>query len=521
MAVPRRLLLAAVLSSAACATFPQTPEIPRGSPSVTIVHFNDMHEMVAGAAGHLGGIGRLSTVVRRERARSSPVLVTLGGDFLSPSAIATARVDGEPLAGRQAVAVLNQLGVDWATFGNHEFDLREPAFRARLSEIKFGLVSSNVTDAEGRPFAPAMLSTIATVRAGGRDLRLGILGLTVDFTIQPYVKYRPAVEAAREQIRAFDGKTDAIIAITHLGLAGDTALAEALPEIDLVLGGHEHDNYILRRGPAFSTLVKADSNAKSAAIVTMTFPAPGARPSIQARIEHLNASIMPDPAMEAEVRRWTTTAFAAFARDGFAPERVVANLPAGLDGRDSTVRVRPGNLTELITAAIQRAAAPVDLPIMNGGSIRIDDLLAAGPITEYDIIRILPFGGEVLRADVTGELLLEILKAGAANQGTGGYLHPRGAARVDGEWRLNGQPIDPERWYSIALPEYLLTGAEIGMPFLVRTSPRVRNVKGFGDIRQAVIAELKARFASEAPARPLRPVRSRPAAGSLLRVPGW
>jgi 5'-nucleotidase/UDP-sugar diphosphatase len=522
MAVFRRLLLVAVLSSAAaCATLPDTPAIPRGAPSVTLVHFNDMHEMVAGAAGHMGGIGRLSTLVRRERARHSPVLVTLGGDFLSPSAIATARVDGEPLAGRQAVAVLNQLGLDWATFGNHEFDLREEAFRARLSEIKFGLVSSNVTDNEGRLFAPAVPSAIVTLRAAGRDLRVGIVGLTVDFTIQPYVRYRPVIESAREQIRTFAGKTDAIIALSHLGLPGDTALAEALPEIDLVLGGHEHDNYILRRGSAFSTLVKADSNAKSAAIVTMTFPAPGARPSIQARIEHLNASIPPDPAMEAEVRRWTTTAFAAFARDGFSPERVVANLPEALDGRDSTVRTRPGNLTELITAAIQRVAAPVDLPIMNGGSIRIDDLLAAGPITEYDIIRILPFGGEVLRAEVTGDLLLETLKTGAANQGTGGYLHPRGAARVDGEWRLHGQPIDPERWYSIALPEYLLTGAELGMPFLVRTSPRVRNVKGLGDIRQAVIAELKARSTGKAVAFRLSPVQSRPAAGSLLRAPAW
>ena len=520
MGVLRRLLLAAVVSSVACATLPDTPAVPRGAPAVTIVHFNDMHEMVAGAAGHLGGIARLSTVVRRERARNSPVLVTLGGDFLSPSAIATARVDGEPLAGRQAVAVLNQLGVDWATFGNHEFDLPEGAFRTRLSEITFGLVSSNVTDAAGRPFTPAVPSTIVTVRAGGRDLRLGIVGLTVDFTIQPYVRYRPAVEAAREQIRTFAGKTDAIIALSHLGLPGDTALAEALPEIDLVLGGHEHDNYILRRGSAFSTLVKADSNAKSAAIVTLTFPAPGARPVIQARIEHLNASIPPDPAMEAEVRRWTATAFAAFARDGFSPERVVANLPEALDGRDSTVRMRPGNLTDLITAAIQRVASPVDLSIVNGGSIRIDDLLAAGPITEYDIIRILPFGGEVLRAEVTGDLLIQTLDAGVVNQGTGGYLHPRGARRVDGDWRLHDQAIDPERWYRVALPEYLLTGAELRMPFLVRTSPRVRNVTGLGDIRQAVIAELKARYAANAGLR-LTPVRPRRAAGSLLHAPGW
>ena len=520
MAVLRRLLLALVVSSAACASLPESPALSRGGPILTIVHFNDMHEMVAGAAGHVGGVARVATVVKRERARRSPVLVTLGGDFLSPSAIATARVDGEPLAGRQAVAVLNHLGVDWATFGNHEFDLREELFRARLSEIKFGLVSSNVHDNLGRRFAPALPSTVATVQAGGRDLRIGIIGLTVDFTIQPYVRYRPFIEAAREQVKTFAEKTDAIIALTHQSLQSDIALAEALPEIDLVLGGHEHENIILRRGSAFSTIVKADSNAKSAAVVTLTFPAPGARPAIQARIEHLNASIVPDPAMDAEVRRWTSVAFAAFARDGFNPERVVANLPEALDGRDSTVRVRPGNLTELMTAAIQRVAAPVDVPIMNGGSIRLDDLLAAGPITEYDIIRLLPFGGDVLRAEVTGDLLIDMLDAGAANVGTGGYLHPRGASRVDDEWRVNGQPIDSGGWYSIALPEYLLTGAEVRMPFLVTTSPRVRNIKALGDIRQAVIAELKVRYAGQRVFRPT-PVRSPRAADILLRAPGW
>ena len=53
-----------------------------------------------------------------------PVFLTLGRKTtLSPSAIGTARVDGEPLAGRQTVDVLNGVGLDWATFGNHEFNV--------------------------------------------------------------------------------------------------------------------------------------------------------------------------------------------------------------------------------------------------------------------------------------------------------------------------------------------------------------------------------------------------------------
>ena len=290
------------------------------------------------------------------------------------------------------------------------------------------------------------------------------------------------------------GKTDAIVALSHLGLPGEIAVAEAIPEIDLILGGHEHENFNIRRGPGFTPIVKADSNAKSVVIATLTLSAPGARPVVSARVERMDEHIQPQPAMETEIRRWTSAAFAAFRRDGFDPEAIVAVVPEALDGRDSTVRVRAGNLTDLITAAIAREAVDADVAILNGGSVRIDDVLMAGPITEYDIIRILPFGGKVLKATLRGSLLADVLAAGQLNQGIGGYLHPRGATRRGEAWLVNGQPLDPNRRYVVAVPEYMLTGGEARMNFLTRTNPLVENVRELADIRQAVIAELKARY---------------------------
>ena len=71
---------------------------------------------------------------------------------MSPSALGTARVNGERLNGKQMVAVLNAAGIEWGTFGNHEFDIPEAALRARLAESKFKLVASNVTDGTGALF---------------------------------------------------------------------------------------------------------------------------------------------------------------------------------------------------------------------------------------------------------------------------------------------------------------------------------------------------------------------------------
>src|SRR5947208_3000844 len=94
---------------------------------VTILHFNDVYEIDAVGGGRAGGLSRVASVLRELKRTQPAVLTTLGGDYLSPSALGTAKVDGQRLAGRQMVSVLNALGVDWATFGNHEFDVPEAA----------------------------------------------------------------------------------------------------------------------------------------------------------------------------------------------------------------------------------------------------------------------------------------------------------------------------------------------------------------------------------------------------------
>jgi 5'-nucleotidase len=84
----------------------------------------------------------------------------IAGDFLNPSASNSARFKGKPLNGRHMVDTLNGF-LDLAAFGNHEFDLDEADFRARLRESRFDWVSSNATDARsGAPFpgAPAFPS---------------------------------------------------------------------------------------------------------------------------------------------------------------------------------------------------------------------------------------------------------------------------------------------------------------------------------------------------------------------------
>jgi len=135
-----------------------------------------------------------------------------------------------------------------------------------------------------------------------------------------------------------------------------------------------------------------------------------------------------------------------------------------------------------------------DCAIFNGGSVRIDDVLTPGPITEYDIIRVLPFGGKIVGATLDGALLAKVLDVGQANAGIGGYLHAWGAKREGGVWTIHGKPLDAAGRYRVALTDYLLSGGETNLGFLTRTNPGVHDVQEFRDVRRAVIEMLAATY---------------------------
>ena len=475
----RRGFLRALL--AAGVLFVASPGLAQpGGATITILHFNDVYEITPVEAGKAGGLARVASLRARMKARHPGLITTLGGDYVSPSALGTARVNGERLAGRQMVAVLNVLGLDWAVLGNHEFDLPEAAFRARMAEAKFGVVASNVTDASGALFPGTVAHAVVPVKTPSGTIRVGLIGLTIDATRQPWVRYTPPVDAARAALARLKGKTDVVVALTHLTLAGDREIAETLPEIDLILGGHDHENWLIERGPRFTPIVKADANVRTVAVVTLRVPRKGARPIVSARLERIDDTMPEGPRTKAEVRKWTELGFDGFRKDGFDPAAIVTTITAPLDGRESVVRNGPTALTTLITEAMRREAG-TPIAIFNGGSIRIDDVLPPGPVTQYDVIRVLPFGGKVVKATFTGALLARVLQIGEQNKGTGGFLHTVGVP----------SSIDPAARYSLAISDFLMTGGEANLGFLTRQNPEISDISEFRDIRMALIDALK------------------------------
>ena len=228
-------------------------------------------------------------------------------------------------------------------------------------------------------------------------------------------------------------------------------------------------------------------------VVDLYFDPQTGKTEVKPTFVAINDTLTEDPAVKAVVDNWMKIAFDAFRQQGFEPEAVVTTITEALDGLESSVRTRKTNLTELIAKSLLRPYPEAELSLYNSGSIRIDDVLPAGQITVYDVIRVLPFGGKVQLAAIKGSLLLKTLNQGIANTGAGGFLQSANTQQVNGTWQINGVSVDPRKTYKLAINDFLASGIERNLDYLKPGNPDFTLINSGEkyDIRQIVIDQLK------------------------------
>lgn len=458
-----------------------------------LLQVNDIYEITP--VSEEGGIARLATLKKQLLAENPNTYLILAGDTFSPSALGTAKVNGVQLNGRQMIDSLNRAGLDFATLGNHEFDLKEEEFKQRLQESTALWVISNVTDPQGKLFPNTVANHILTVIDTDQETaKIGLFGLVLPSNPRNYVKYQDILTVAAQQTAELNSQVNMTIAITHLSVDQDCQLANQQPEIDLILGGHEHQNMAVETGENQPKIYKADANARTAYIHRITYHLDTQKIEIQSELKHLTADIPPDPQVAQAVNEWVKIAYEGFHKEGFEPEKVIAEIPIPLNGLERKVRNHSTELTKLLAETMRLAIPDTEIAFFNSGAIRIDDILLPGKLTQYDVIRILPFGGFIVGIDIKGSLLKQVLEIGQANAGNGGYLQTAGIALIDNQWLINDQPLDPNRIYRAAVNNFLLTGKEVGLDFFNRTHPDLKILIEGPDLRQTFIAELQKRY---------------------------
>lgn len=478
-----------------------------------VLQINDIYEIGPLSGGKEGGPARVAALRKKLEKKNIPVITVLAGDFVSPSVMNSVKYEGEKLKGRQLVDVLNATGVNLVTFGNHEFDISAVELQKRINESEFEWISANVmqkTDDGLKPFykattqgnAPFKPCTTYVFHQGKRSVKVGFTGVTLQGFTPDYAEISSFVDAARACYDTLTIRDSAqvLIALTHLNIEEDRELAKSTGGYHLQIGGHEHQNHIERVGN--TTIAKADANVRSVYLhefkVHVGATAKNKSPKLKSKLIKITDKLPDDEITLATAAKWKGIAWTDFQNQGFQPDRIIRKLDTPLDGLEANIRNHQTNLGTLIAASYQWAAGEnTQAGILNGGSIRIDDHIHS-VLTEYDVLRVLPFGGNVVSMEIKGSLLQQWLQDGKANKGSGGYLqYTSNITEQDGIFLLNDTAIDADTWYSIATSDFMLTGKEKNMGYLNPENPDIRSIQHFTqpdqpgrDVRHALIGYL-------------------------------
>ena len=424
---------------------------------VTILHVNDTYQFTPVEGGKRGGLARVMTI-RNDTLKENPnTFLTLGGDTVSPS------VETRTYRGAQMIDAWNALGLDYAVFGNHEFDIKTEELLTRMKESKFTWLGANVIDSKtGKTFAGTPQFVIRSI--GG--VKIGIIGLLL-----PEAKETSSMEASLSvadycetakrlvpELRSLGVNT--VVGLTHLFMAQDKKLA-ACADFDLILGGHEHT--LLQSSANGTPIFKMTADAREVGRFDLYIDKKtGKLASMDWQVIPVDDRIAEAPEFAPVVAKYKDLLEKLAVRVGATATE--------LDALSLSSRTKETNVGNFI-ADSYREAVGADIGFVNGGSIRADLTYSPGPLTMRDVLSILPFNNPIVKVEVTGKTLMDILEHGVArsreDNEPGRFPQVSGlkfifdASKLPGQRitqaTVNGTPVTPNATYTIATSDFLVS----------------------------------------------------------------
>ncbi|MBU1747907.1 MAG: bifunctional metallophosphatase/5'-nucleotidase [Chloroflexi bacterium] len=493
------LVVLAVLAAPGCTELAASPTVSPTAAVVrpgplTIFYTNDIHgQITPGQDKDVGGYARIATLVNAARAQGERVLLLDAGDVLQGSPFWT------EFDGRTSVEIMNAMGYDALTLGNHEFDRGQALLAERLTEMQFPVLCANLEFAADSPLQTAGVKPYTILNLDG--LRVGILGLTTERTPTisagafQGVTAHSAIDTAKRLVPEIQAQSDLVIALTHLGADEDYDLAARVDGIDLIIGGHSHT--VLRhpaeaRNPAGQRVLIVQTGAYSQYVGRLDLTVdPTATPHItqaQGDLVELGRSIADDAAIKVIVDRWSAQLPASS-----VVGQTTVDLNPQARGRESAL----GNLfcdaiLDYFATLPDESLRPV-IALYNSGGLRGGTTLPAGPITTDNIATWEPFNNTVVIMNLTAPQLKEVLESGAkdspmqvagltyqidtnrpAQQGNDDTKTIATPGQRIVRIAINGQDIDLQdagTVYRVATNNYLAGGGDGCYTFLTITDP--------------------------------------------------
>lgn len=425
-----------------------------------ILHINDLHSHLDPAKNddgtESGGIARIATLVGGIKAMNEkngiPTYFFVAGDAISGTPYSTV------FDGAATFSALNEAGVDAMTLGNHEFDFGQDNLRSLMEKADFPIISANVyvgDEAEHVGFTDGYIIL-------GEDPKLLVIGLTTPettYTTNPKnvigLTFGNPAEVSIDILAEQSDKYEVAVGLTHLGFAADKKMAEGVPELDIIVGGHSHtlleqpvyvgDTVIVQAGCYGHYVGRLDAVYTDAGVVEVS----------EYQMLPVTGDLGDNPKVEGVLKGYRE-------RLGDEMHKVVADIPAQITA--GACREAETVFGDVLTD-VMRETSGADIAFSNGGGIRAN--LGPGQVTIGDVLTALPFSSTIITATLTGEQLQAVFDYCACKQTPGGgflqvsgmtvkYTAGKGAENIV----IGGEPLDPDKQYKIATNDFLMAGGD-------------------------------------------------------------
>lgn len=434
---------------------------------LVILHFNDTHARVKSVEkdGVVTGVGfdRIAQYKQDLLKENPNVLMLDAGDTLHGQPIATLS------QGESIVKILNLMGIDAFTPGNHDFNYGFARLQELEKMMNFPIVSANVMDKSGKEvFKPYVIKEMD-------GFKVGIFGLSTpetSYKTNPKnvetIDFTDTIAAAKKAVEALEKENvDVIIALTHLGLdqGDDTSdkVAEAVDGIDLVIDGHSHTTLEEGRMVKNTLIASTGEYDKAFGIVTLKIA--------NGEVTEKSAKLMAAADTKDIVPHPDVVALLADIDKGLNEilSEKIGTSTVMLDGARENVRTKETNFGQLVADAMLDATG-AEVALTNGGGIRAS--IEAGDITKNHIVTSFPFGNYLVTKEVKGKDIKAALEHGLSKypEQNGGFPHVAGitftfntanpaGSRVS-DLMVGGSPVDMEKAYLFVTNDFMAAGGD-------------------------------------------------------------
>lgn len=413
--------------------------------TLVIYSTNDMH-------GRIDNFAKIKTIVDTERATNPFVLLLSAGDKYTGNPL----IDQYEDKGYPMVDLMNHAGYQYETFGNHEWDLGQSFSAARRRQATFESLCANFVvspdnDVVIQP-APYRILNINGVRIA--LLALGQADPHADGSWSPAahpqklqgITFSDPIATALTY-RTLRDSCDVFLALTHIGYDEDIRLAEAMPELDAIIGGHSHtrvDSLTIVNGV---TIAQAECWLKYLAKTTIKLHK-GRPVSTDYELIDLSKKLPEDAEVKALIDDYNSNT---------PLKQPIAEATKQFDGKEA--------LSTMMTDAVI-AMTGSDIALQNSGGVRIGQL-RKGTITMNDVYTLNPFCNSVYIFNMTLEELRQLIINSHQNASKRADLLPGGMCYTihtkDGKATsvdftdMEGNPLDEQRTYRVAMNSYIAT----------------------------------------------------------------